>query len=128
MASHIGSEGLIHIGTTLLGELKSWSLTENSNMIDTSVLSTTAQTFVAGTTSFSGSADCHLDETDAGQTSLTVGATVTIKFYYEGTTSGDKYLTGSVIVESIDRSAAMDDITSASFSFRGTGALSHATV
>ena len=128
MATHNGSEGLVHVGTDAVGELKSWQITENATMIDTTVLSNSEQTFSAGTTSFSGSAECFLDETDTAQTALTVGASATLKFYFEGTTSGDKYYTGTGLVESVDRSAAMDDIVSVSFTFRGTGALTLATV
>jgi hypothetical protein len=128
MATHNGSEGLVHIGTAVLGNLKSWSITENATMIDTTVLSSAAQTFSTGTTSFSGSAECFLDETDGAQTALTVGSSVTVKFYFEGSASGDSFYSGTCLVESIDRSAAMDDIVGVSFSFRGTGALSLATV
>ena len=128
MATHNGSEGLVHIGTAAVGELKSWSITENATMIDTTVLSSAAQTFSTGTTSFSGSAECFLDETDGAQTALTVGSSVTVKFYFEGSASGDSFYSGTCLVESIDRSAAMDDIVGVSFSFRGTGALSLATV
>ena len=128
MATHNGSEGLVHVGTDAVGELRSWQITENATMIDTSVLSDTAQTFSAGSTNWSGSAECFLDETDTAQTALTIGASATLKFYFEGATSGDKYYTGTGLVESVDRSAATDDIVSVSFSFRGTGALTLATV
>jgi len=128
MATHTGSEGLIHIGTDLLGELKSWSLSESAGTIETTTLSDSAKTFVAGTTEWSGSCDCFLDEGDAGQTSLTAGASVTIKFYFEGADTGDKYYTGTCLVESLERSGAGEDMVNASFSFKGTGALSLATV
>jgi len=128
MAVHTGSEGILHIGTDLVGELKSYSFSESATMIDTTKLADTAQTFVAGTTSWNGSAECHLDETDVAQNALSVGATAVLKFYFEGASTGDKYYTGSAIVESVDRSGAMDDIVSVSFSFRGTGALTLSTV
>lgn len=128
MATHNGSEGLVHVGTDAVGELRSWQFTENANMIETTVLSDTAQTFSAGTTNWSGSAECFLDELDTAQTALTIGASATLKFYFEGATTGDKYYTGTALVESVDRSAAQDDIVSVSFSFRGTGALTLATV
>ena len=128
MATHNGSEGVVHIGTDAVGELKSWSVTENATMIDTTVLSDTAQTFSTGTTSWSGSCEAFLDENDTAQTALTSGASVTLKFYFEGAGSGDKYYTGTALVESIDRSGATDDIVNATFSFRGTGVLTLATV
>jgi len=128
MAVHLGNEGVVHVGTDAVGELRSWQFTENANMIDTTVLSDTAQTFSAGTTNWSGSAECFLDETDTAQTALTVGASAVLKFYFEGNSSSDKYYTGTGLVESVDRSAAQDDVTTVSFSFRGTGALTLATV
>jgi len=127
MATHTGSEGLIHIGTDLLGELKSWSLSESAGTIETTTLSDSAKTFVVGTTEWSGSCDCHLDEGDTAQTALTAGASVTIKFYFEGATTGDKYYSGTALVESIERNGAMDDMVNASFSFKGTGVLALAT-
>ena len=128
MAVHTGSEGIIHVGTDLVAELKSYSFSESATMIDTTKLSDTAQTFVAGTTSWNGTAECHLDETDTAQNALTVGATALLKFYFEGSSSGDKFYSGNAIVESVDRAGAQDDIVSVSFSFRGTGALTLATV
>ena len=127
MATHTGSEGLIHIGTDLLGELKSWSLSESAGTIETTKLSDSAKTFAVGTTEWSGSCDCFLDEGDTAQTALTAGASVTLKFYFEGSTTGDKYYSGTALVESIERNGAIDDMVNASFSFKGTGVLALAT-
>ncbi len=127
MATHTGSEGLIHIGTDLLGELKSWSLSESAGTIETTKLSDSAKTFAVGTTEWSGSCDCFLDEGDTAQTALTAGASVTLKFYFEGATTGDKYYSGTALVESIERNGAIDDMVNASFSFKGTGVLALAT-
>jgi len=128
MATHTGSEGLVKIGSDTVGELKSWSVSESANMIDTTTLSSTTQTFATGTTSWSGSCDCFLDEGDTAQGALTAGAEVTLSFYFEGATAPDKYYTGTAKVESIDRNGSMDDMVNASFSFRGTGALTLSTV
>jgi hypothetical protein len=128
MATHTGSEGLIHIGSNLLGELKSWSLSESAGTIETTKLSDSAKTFTVGTTEWSGSCDCFLDEGDTAQTTLTAGASITIKFYFEGNTTGDKFYTGTCLVESIERNGAIDDMVNASFSFKGTGVLSLSTV
>jgi hypothetical protein len=128
MATHTGSEGLVHIGTDLVGELKSWSVSESAGTIDTTKLSDSAKTFKVGTTEWSGSCEVFLDELDTAQTALTSGASVTVKFYFEGATTGDKYYTGTALVDSIDRNGAIDDIVNASFNFKGTGALTLATV
>jgi len=127
MATHTGSEGLIKVGSDTIGELKSWSLSESAGTIETTTLSDSAKTFVVGTTEWSGSCDCFLDENDGGQTALTAGASVTLKFYFEGATTGDKYYSGTALVESIERSGSSDDMVNTSFNFKGTGVLSLAT-
>lgn len=127
MAVHTGSEGLIKIGSDTLGELKSWSLSESAEMIDTTSLSDSAKTFATGTTEWSGSADAFWDEGDTAQTACTVGSEVTLAMYPEGASTGDKYYTGTVKIESIDRESSIDDTVNVSFNFKGTGALSFST-
>lgn len=124
MANHKGSEGVVHIGTTAIAELKSWSLSVSAATIDTSLLSSTWAGAVAGKNSWSGSCECFWDETDTnGQEALTPGASVVVKFYAEGATTGDVYYTGTVIVTGIERSAGIDGMVEASFSFTGDGVL-----
>ena len=53
-------------------------------------------------------------------------APVTLKMSSE--VSGDKYYTGSAILTSLDREAPMEENVSGSYSFKGTGALTEATV
>jgi hypothetical protein len=127
MATHTGSEGFVHINTDLLGELKSWSISESAGMIETTTLSSTSKSFAKGATEWSGSCECFLDEGDTAQSALTVGVTITVKFYFEGSDTADKYYSGSALVESIERSGTIDDVTNTSFSFKGTGVLSLAT-
>lgn len=128
MATHAGKEGTVHIGTNAVGELKSYSYNEAATLIPTTTLGDAAETHVTGTTSWSGSAEAYWDADDTAQAALTVGASVTLKFYPEGTDSGDKYKTGTATVETIDVSSATDDTVNISFTFKGNGALSDATV
>lgn len=53
-------------------------------------------------------------------------APVTLKVSSE--VSGDKYYTGSAILTSLDRECPMEENVSGSYSFKGTGALTEATV
>lgn len=53
-------------------------------------------------------------------------AAVTLKMSSE--VSGDKYYTGSALLASLDREAPMEDNATGSYSFKGTGALTEATV
>jgi predicted secreted protein len=127
MATHTGSEGTIKIGTDTLGELRSFSLETTGDTIETSNMGTTARTYKAGLTAWSGTASLFWDETDAGQTALALGTEIVIKVYPEGATTGDKYYTGSAIVTAKSVSASFDGLVESSISFQGTGALSFST-
>jgi len=128
MATHNSSEGIIKIGSDTLGELRSYSISQTAGTIETTTLSDAAKTYTAGQTSFSGSAEAYWDEADAAQTAITVGSSLTISFYAEGASSGDKIYTGTVLVTEVGVSAATDGIVETSFSFTGTGALALSTV
>ena len=127
MATHTGSEGTIKIGTDTLGELRSFSVETTGDTIETSNMGTTARTYKAGLTSWSGTASLFWDELDNGQLALTVGSEITIKVYPEGASAGDKYYTGSAIVTAKSVSASFDGLVESEISFQGTGTLSLST-
>jgi hypothetical protein len=122
MAIYSGSGGSIKVGTDVLAELKSYSIDQKSDPIETTNLASSAKTFVAGKTSWSGSCDCFWSDDDTAQGALTAGAEVTITFY---PTSG-KSFTGSAHVDSLTIDSSTDDMVGASFSFTGNGALTYA--
>ena len=127
MANHKGSEGTVHVGTDAISEIKSYNINETMNVIEDTNIGDSAKTFQVGSTEWDGSVDCYFDELDTAQIALTSGASVTIKFYPEGTTTGDKYYTGTALVTGISRSASVDGMVDASYSLKGTGALTLAT-
>ena len=124
MAIHKGSEGTVHVGTDAVAEIKSYSVEETSDTVETTSMGDSARTHLASLTSFSGSLDVLWDEEDTAQIALTVGTTVTLKFYPEGTATSAKYYEGSAIVTGVTRSASFDGLVEASISVQGTGALS----
>lgn len=127
-ANHKGSEGVVHVGTTAIAELRGWELTHTMEPIDDTVLADTARTFQSGVTSWTGSATAFWDESDTtGQEALTIGASVTLKFYPEGATAGDQYYTGTGLVTGITRRATIQGMVEVDFQFQGTGTLSEAT-
>lgn len=128
MANHKGSEGTVHIGTDAVAEIKSYSVNESMNTIEDTTISDSSKTFQSGTTEWDGSVDVYWDETDTAQIALTSGASIVLKFYPEGATTGDTYYSGTALVTGISRSAATDGMVEASYSFKGTGALTSATV
>jgi len=129
MASHIGRDGIVKVGSNAVAEVKSFSIEETADTVETTKMTDTARTHAITLTSFSGSVDCFWDETDAtGQGALTNGASVTLALYPEGDTTGDTYYTGTALVTGVSRSASFDGMVEATISVQGTGALTSATV
>ena len=129
MANHAGSEGTVLIGANVIAEVKSYSFEETMSPIEDTEMSDSAKTFKAGKTEFSGSVECFWDETDTnGQGALTIGASVSLIFHPEGSTSGDTIYTGTALVTKFSVSASEDGMVEASFEFQGTGALTASTI
>lgn len=129
MATHKGSEGTVKVGANAVAEIRSYTITETADTLEDTTMGDSARTYLASLKSFSGSMDVFWDETDTnGQVALAPGDSVTINIYPEGSTSGDTYYTGSVIVTEKSITASFDGMVEASISFQGTGALSETTV
>jgi predicted secreted protein len=128
MATHTGSEGLIKIGADTLGELRSYSLETTGDTIEDTSMGDSARTYKSGLTAWSGTASLYFDEADTAQIALTVGSSITIKVYFEGASSGDKFYEGTAIVTGKSVSASFDGLVESEISFTGTGALSLSTV
>ena len=129
MANHKGSEGTVHVGSNAVAEIRSYSLEESADTIEDTSMGDSARTYLASLTTFSGSVDVFWDETDTnGQVALAVGSSVTIKFYPEGSASGDTFYSGTAIVTGKTISASFDGMVEASISVQGTSAITTATV
>lgn len=129
MANHKGSEGTVHVGSNAIAEIRSYSLEESCDTIEDSTMGDSARTYLASLTTFSGSVDVFFDESDTnGQVALAVGSSVTIKFYPEGSSSGDTFYSGTAIVTGKTISASFDGMVEASISVQGTSAITTATV
>ena len=127
MAIHKGSEGTVHVGTDAVAEIKSYSVEETSDTVEVTSMGDSFRDYLPTLTSFSGSIDVFWDEEDTAQIALQVGTQVTIKFYPEGTDTGDKYYTGTAIVTGLSISASFDGMVEASVSIQGKSDLTLAT-
>jgi hypothetical protein len=129
MATHAGSEGTVRVGANAILEIRSYSVEETGDTIDDTSMGDTARTFIAGLKTFTATVDCLWDELNTnGQGALTVGSTVTLNLYPEGTASTDVYYTGSAIVTGRNLTASYDGLVEISFSCQGTGALTQTAV
>ena len=129
MATFTGSDGVILVGTDQVAEVRSYSIDETMDTLEDTAMGDTSRTYKTSLKTFSGSADVFFDDTDtAGQGALTVGSEVTLNVQFEGNTSGDHKLSGTVLITGRTISASFDGMVEASISFQGTGALSETTV
>ena len=129
MANHKGSEGVVKVSNATIAEVKDWSLSESAETIDDTIMGETARTKKSSLTSASGYISAFWDETDsAGQLAMTAGATITLNLYPEGVASGDYFATMSAIITEAGKSAAMDGMVEATFSFETNGAVQWAAV
>ena len=129
MATHSGSAGTVKVGSNAVAELKSWTLDQSQDTVETTKLGDTVKTYTATQSSSSGTMDCFWDETDTnGQVACTIGASVTLNLYPEGATSGDTYYTGTAIITSIGVAQTHDGIVERSIGFQVTGAVTIGTV
>ena len=127
MATHTGSEGTIKVGTTVVGELRSYTLDQSADTIEDTSMGDSVRTYKAGLKAWSGSASLFFDETDAGQTALALGTEIALKVYPEGASSGDKYYYGQAIITGSNISASFDGMVEAEVTFTGSGALTLGT-
>ncbi len=127
MATHTGSEGLVKISSTTIGELRSYTLENTADTIEDTQMGDASRTFKVGLKGFSGSASLFFDEADAGQLLIVVGTEIAIKVFPEGASSGDKFYEGNAVVTAYNISASFDGMVEAEMTFTGTGALTLST-
>jgi predicted secreted protein len=127
MATHTGSEGTIKVGSTTVGELRSYSLEQTADTIEDTSMGDTTRSYKSALKGWSGSASLFFDEADAGQLLLVLGTSVALKVYPEGASSGDKYYYGDAIITGSNISASFDGMVEAEVTFTGTGALTLGT-
>jgi len=129
MATHTGSEGTVKVGANAVAEIRSFSLEESGEVIETTTMGDASRTYVAGLNTFSASIEVYWDETDTdGQVALAVGSTVTLSLYPEGADAGDTYYSGSAIVTGVSLASSFDGMVERSITVQGSGALTTTTV
>jgi hypothetical protein len=142
MAILTGNNGAISINGIAVLAVRNFSIEMTRDTIETSTMGDDVRTYLAGMSSFSGSADVYFDpdtattgfdaaESTFNPTAGLVGASgVTGKFYVllDATgTNSDQAFTGTIIVTGYTVNATMDGMVEASISFQGSGAATYST-
>ena len=128
MSATAGKNGVVKIGSSVVGELKSWSIEETAKTADTTAMGVDWESHLPTQNSWTGQIDAFWDAEDAGQVALEVGASVVLSFQPEGNSSGDVTRTGTATVTSISSQASHDGVVEASFSVTGNNQLASGTV
>ena len=128
MAKRHGKDGVVKIGSNTMKTTK-WTLTENIDVADDTDMGDAAKTHLPGIPSWSGSADAWMNKTETtGQGALSIGASVTLNLYDDGTGVGQTYHTGTATVTQITHNVDIGNTISVAFTFQGNGALTHPTI
>jgi hypothetical protein len=130
MANHLaGTEGVVKIGANTIAETRSWSIEQQADTVEDTVLGDSWKTNKPSLKSWSGSISCWWDETDTnGQVVMIVGAELTLTLYPEGATTGDIFYTGSAIITGFTNKGEVGAMVEADFTFTGNGPLTTAPV
>jgi predicted secreted protein len=129
MATLTGNSGTVKVGANAIAEIRSFSVDETMDTIESTSMGDTYRTFETSLKSWNGSVDIFFDDTDtSGQGALTVGSEVTVNFQIEGDTTGDHLLSGAAIVTGRTINSSFDGLVEASLSLQGDGALTEGTV
>ena len=128
MATHLGKEGTVQVGSNAIAEIRGFSIDETIDVVEDTSMGDSSKSYLASIKDFSGSVDVLYDETDTnGQTALSVGSSVTLNFAPEGTDSGDVKLTGTAIVTGKSVTSTFDGLVESTITVQGTGGLTTTT-
>jgi len=129
MGTHHGKNGVVKVGANAVAEVQNFSVTEQVSTADDTAMGDADETHLVGIKSWNGNLSCSWDETDAtGQEALTVGASVNLGLYPEGSGSGASYLSGTATVTQITLDVKRDGVVTRAFDFKGNGALAHSNL
>jgi predicted secreted protein len=129
MTTYSGTAGsVIYGGTagTIVGNLRSWTVNTEAEVIDVSVYGSTWKTFVTGPKGWSGSFDGLADFDNAQQinlwNALLAGTKVELVMYHSGTAK----IRGTAVITGNEETSTFDGVSETTFSFTGDGTLTRA--
>mgnify|MGYP003646462166 CR=1 FL=1 len=109
MSKFNGTGGSMTVGGTAVAELAEWSTNESAENVTGAAKGDATVIGEAGIVTRTAAVNGFLDPSDAGQASLTIGATVTtLIFYLSGTGSGlYSFTCSTAVVMTLDKASPM---------------------
>lgn len=123
MATTRGCFGQVTVDANVIGELRSWELTETAEEIDVSSMGSCVKTYQSGPVEASGTFTCWLDDSDAGQSALAVATEAVVLLWPAGAGSGLAQRSFSARINEIPESADVDGVVERSYTYRATTAI-----
>ena len=115
-----GSSGSVDSGSTAVGSVTNWTYDSSVDVQEVVVMGATAAEYpVSSVVKGGGSLDMVWDQDDAGQVTLTCGATIVLHLMFDGETATDDELTGSVQVETLNWAVPVEGVQTASLTYKG---------
>lgn len=112
-------------GTTMVGEMKEWSLDMQMDMPDATAFGDNWREFTSGIKTWTGTFAGNFDSADSVQTSLRsaflAGSVCGLRFYV----STANYFSGSAYINGQTPATAFDGLATIEYSIQGTGALTY---
>ena len=128
MATYKGQDGVFQaidpVGGTLatVTNLKSWSIEESIDSIESTTMCLTSKTFTTGIKGWTASCEVLYDLSNAVQADLVVGESVDIKIWPNTVSQAESYA-GAGIVTATSQSGEIGDLVGSSITVQGSGAL-----
>ena len=130
VGTYTGESGTVEFGSSssqsVVASVRSFTIDQETQTIEDTVMGSVDRTYKAGLSQFSGSMDVYFRDDNTGQLDLfnAIGSdtTSTINLYPSGTGTGVK-LSGNVIITGHSVSSNFDGMVEASITFQGSGAL-----
>ena len=114
-----GKLGVVYSSTTQIANATEWTYSETGNEVEATAGGDTAKSYLAGLPDGGGSVTTRWDPADAGQTAMTIGASVTLNLYPGGNTAGITKLSGSVVITGRAIDWSYEGVPSFRFDYRG---------
>lgn len=128
MATVTGNNGIVKVGTNTVAEVTAFTITENADRIEDTALGDSNRTYKAGLNEVSGTIECWYDSSDTnGQGAMTIGSSVSLVLWPEGSGTGNPDWTVTATILSIETSVQFNEIVTASFTWGASGALTKGT-
>ena len=127
MACYTGKDGALSLGGSNIGQLTSWTVTENVDTIECTHMGQSWKTYKTGIAEWEGSFEAVYDgDRQDLSAELATGTQYALVAYPESADT-DHNLSGNVILTSLEWTAELDDVIRLSATFTGTGALTKVT-